>query len=452
MRYNFLSLLGIIVLGGVAASTFYVPADSINKAHADDASPRLNSRVFDKVIELLHDQYVENVDDEKLLGGALDGMLQSLDPHSTYFDPKEFKELQDQTKGQFGGLGMEVTMDKSYVKIVSPIDDTPAHKAGLKAGDLIVAIDRKPVANMTLFEAVDNMRGKPGTKVRLHIKRKGKEIFDVVVPRAIIDVKPVKWEIKADSVGYIRLVTFNDKSTEMVKEAVEAIKKELGDKLQGVVLDLRSNPGGLFPPAVEISDLFISEGEIVSTRGKDTKNDLHLNAEPGDILDGIPMVVLIDGGSASSSEIVAGALQDHHRAVVVGTQSFGKGSVQIVLPLNNGGALKLTIARYYTPSGRSIQAEGIKPDIEVKQAANLKLLDEEERFREKDYDDALTKGNGEKEEAKNSKAGPKESEEEEDLSFLEESEDDKDEVKDYQLMRAIDIVKAMAIAQKHPSN
>jgi carboxyl-terminal processing protease len=450
MRYNFWGLLGIIVLGSVAATSFYSPADSIEKAKpASDPSPKLNSKVFDKVIELLHTQYVEDVDDEKLLGGALNGMLTALDPHSTYFEPKEFKELQKQMEGQFGGLGMEVTMDKSLVKIVSPIDDTPAFEAGLKAGDLIVAIDRKPVSNMTLFEAVELMRGEPGSKVTLHIKRKGREIFEVNLKRALIKVQPVKWHVEGEDIGYIRLVTFNEKTTEMLKDAIKDLKNQLGNKLQGIVLDIRSNPGGLFEPAVESADLFISEGDIVSTRGRDKKNDFSMKATPGDAIDGIPMVVLIDGGSASSSEILAGALQDHHRAVVVGTQSFGKGSVQLVLPLNNGGALKLTIARYYTPSGRSIQAEGIKPDIEVKQAANLQLLDEVKRFREKDYSDALSKKTGERVNSSKPDVKPVDEVDTEDLSFLEE-EKDGEEIKDYQLMRAVDIVKAMAIAQTHP--
>lgn len=452
MRYNFWGLLGIIVLGSVAATSFYSPADSVEKAKAaSDSSPKLNSKVFDKVIELLHTQYVEDVDDEKLLGGALNGMLTALDPHSTYFEPKEFKELQKQMEGQFGGLGMEVTMDKSLVKIVSPIDDTPAFEAGLKAGDLIVAIDRKPVSNMTLFEAVELMRGEPDSKVTLHIKRKGREIFEVNLKRALIKVKPVKWHVEGEDIGYIRLVTFNEKTTEMLKDAIQDLKKQLGNKLQGIVLDVRSNPGGLFEPSVESADLFISEGDIVSTRGKDKKNDFSMKATPGDVIDGIPMVVLIDGGSASSSEILAGALQDHHRAVVVGTQSFGKGSVQLVLPLNNGGALKLTIARYYTPSGRSIQAEGIKPDIEVKQAANLQLLDEGKRFREKDYSDALSKKTGERVNSSKPNIDPVDEVDTDDLSFLEEDKEG-EEIKDYQLMRAVDIVKAMAIAQTHPSD
>lgn len=481
MRYNFLGLLGVVLLGSVAASTLYSPA--VSKDQPANV-PQLDSHVFDKVVDLLHTQYVESVDDEKLLGGALNGMLTALDPHSSYFDPKEFAELRDQTKGEFGGLGMEVTMEKESVKIVSPIDDTPAFKAGLKSGDLIVGIDKKPVSTMTLIEAVDMMRGKPGTTVKLHVKRKGQDIFEVDLKRAIIKVDPVKFRVEKD-VGYVRLSTFNEQTVEKMKDAVTSLKKELGANMKGLVIDVRSNPGGLFDAAVGASDMFISEGEIVSTRGRDSKNDVHVKATPGDMLDGIPIVVLIDGGSASASEILAGALQDHHRAVIVGTQSFGKGSVQLVLPLTNGGAIKLTIARYFTPSGRSIQAEGIKPDIVIEQASNIQLVKEEDRFREKDYKgvlkndqikddkskapdatdkskapDAVDKSKAPEDDKSKaaddkSKAPPPPSGSDEDLDFLKSDEEkakEKEEVKDYQLMRALDIVRAMAIAQQHPSS
>lgn len=406
--------------------------------------------MFDSILTRIKEDYVEPVADDKLLSGALNGMLSSLDPHSGYLDPETFDKLKSEMKGEFGGLGMEVTMEKGLVKIVSPIDDTPAQKADLQAGDLIVAIDKKPISGMTLLEAVELLRGKPGTTVLLHIKRKGKDVFEKTLTRANIHVKAVKWRTEGN-IGYIRIATFNDETLPLLREAVVDLKKQLGDKLEGLILDVRNNPGGTYESALTTSNLFLTKGqEIVSTRGRNPKADMHAYAEASDIANGIPIVVLVNGGSASASEILAGALQDNKRAVVVGTQSFGKGSVQVVMPLTNGGAIKLTIARYYTPSGRSIQAKGIVPDILIEQIqSKLEKVDENDWIREEDFIGALDTPKEEKKKPVDQQSTENKKPESKDSTT--DAKKKKDEVKDYQLMRAIDIVRTMAITKKYDS-
>jgi len=331
--------------------------------------------LFSDVLERVRAEYVDPVSDGKLIENALNGMLTALDPHSSYLDKKSFQDMQTQTRGEFGGLGIEVTMENGIVKVVSPIDDTPAAKAGLQPNDLITHINGKPVTDYSLNEAVEHMRGAPGTKILLTIRRGGLSgrPFDVTLMRAIIRVQSVKWEPK-DNIAYIRISAFNEQTQTGLDKALKEADKKLGDKLIGYVLDLRNNPGGLLDEAVSVSGTFLEAGkEVVSTRGRHKEDNQILSAEGGDKAHGKPIAVVINGGSASASEIVAGALQDHKRALLVGTKSFGKGSVQTIIPVSGGGAMRLTTARYYTPSGRSIQALGIEPDIIVQQAKLEKL-------------------------------------------------------------------------------
>lgn len=324
--------------------------------------------LFGDVFERVRRDYVEEVSDQELLESAINGMLVSLDPHSGYLPAKSFQDMQEQTKGEFGGLGIEVNMENGLVRVVSPIDDTPAAKAGVQPGDFIIAIDGKPIIGLTLNEAVEKMRGAPDTEITVTIRRQGVDPFDLSMKRAIIKIQSVRSRVEGD-VGYIRITSFNEQSQVGVENAIKDLNAKLGKNLKGYVLDLRNNPGGLLDQAVSISDSFLERGEIVSTRTRRLEDTQRYNAKPGDLAQGKPMVVLINDGSASASEIVAGALQDHGRAVVLGVKSFGKGSVQTIVPLGRGeSAMRLTTARYYTPSGRSIQATGIEPDIEVKQA------------------------------------------------------------------------------------
>ncbi len=295
-------------------------------------------------------------------------MLTSLDPHSNYLNSKNFDDMKVQTRGEFGGLGIEVSMENGLVKVISPIDDTPAARAGLKPGDLITQLDGKPIQGMTLPQAVEKMRGPVNSDVRLTIRRKGRDPFDVNLTRATIHIQSVKSHMVGDDIGYIRITSFNEQTDVGLNKAMNSLKQQAGNKLRGVILDLRNNPGGLLDQAVAVSDAFLDQGEIVSTRGRNPDDAQRYDARPGDIAAGLPLAVLINGGSASASEIVAGALKDHHRAILLGTRSFGKGSVQTIIPLPGHGAMRLTTARYYTPSGRSIQAEGIEPDIVVEAA------------------------------------------------------------------------------------
>jgi carboxyl-terminal processing protease len=341
---------------------------SVARAATSDTYRQLN--LFGDVFERVRSDYVEKPDDSKLVESAISGMLTGLDPHSSYMDAKSFKDMQVQTRGEFGGLGIEVTMEDGLIKVVSPIDDTPASKAGIMANDIITNLDDEAVQGLTLNQAVEKMRGPVNTKIRLKIIRKGADNpIDVTLVRDNIRVRSVRARVEGDDIAFIRITTFNEQTTEGLKREITALTTQIGaDKLKGFIIDLRNNPGGLLEEAVTVSDTFLERGEIVSTRGRNAEETQRRTAHPGDLTKGKPVIVLINGGSASASEIVAGALQDHKRATVVGTRSFGKGSVQTIIPLGSGnGALRLTTARYFTPSGKSIQAKGIVPDIEVLQ-------------------------------------------------------------------------------------
>jgi carboxyl-terminal processing protease len=326
-------------------------------------------------------------------------MLSALDPHSSYMNPKTYKDMQIQTKGEFGGLGIEVTMENGVIKVVSPIDDTPASKAGLQPGDLIFALDGEPVQGMTLQDAVEKMRGKVGTPIKISVRRGTKDPFDVTLTRETIKVKAVRYHLEGGDIGYIRVTSFTEQSTSGVLDAVEKLKKEAGNKLKGYILDLRNNPGGLLDQAIAMSDAFLDKGEIVSVKARKSEDVQRWNAKPGDVANGLPIVVLMNGGSASASEIVAGALQDHKRAIILGTRSFGKGSVQTIMQVTGGGAIRLTTALYFTPSGRSIQKEGIKPDIEV-EPAKIENLQARAGFREENLRRSITNPNDKPAEAK----------------------------------------------------
>ena len=400
-----------------------------SKAQTEDADTYELLNLFGEVMERAKVSYVEDVSDKKLIESAINGLLSSLDPHSSFLDDQSFKYMSEQTKGKFGGLGIEVTMENGVVKVVSPIDDTPASKAGLKPGDYITNIDGEAVMGMTLNDAVDKMRGKIGSKVKLTIRRINEKPLEVTLKREEIKIQSVKNSIKADDVVYIRISSFSEDVDTMTAKAIKDAKKKLGDKLKGVVIDVRNNPGGLLDQAVNVSDLFLDKGEIVSTRSRNEEDTVKYTAKEGDIAKGLPIVVIINDGSASASEIVAGALQDHKRAIILGEKSFGKGSVQTVIPLGKYGAMRLTTARYYTPSGRSIQAKGIEPDIEVK-PAKVEVLDTGVGFSEAEFSNALkneTSGD------KNSKNADQKKAEAEELA------------KDYQLSRAIDLVKALGL-------
>jgi carboxyl-terminal processing protease len=337
------------------------------RAAAADAYKQLS--LFGDVFERVRSDYVEKPDDAKLVESAINGMLTGLDPHSSYMDAKSFRDMQVQTRGEFGGLGIEVTMEDGLIKVVAPIDETPAAKAGVMANDFITHIDDEPVQGLTLNQAVDKMRGPVNTKIKLKIMRKGQDKpVEMTLTRDVIRVLSVRAHSEGDDVGYIRITQFNEQATTGLKKAIADLSAQDGDKLKGFILDLRNNPGGLLDQAISVSNAFLNRGEIVSTRGRNADETQRFTARPGDLTKNKPVIVLINGGSASASEIVAGALQDHKRAIMVGTRTFGKGSVQTIIPLGSGsGALRLTTARYFTPSGRSIQAKGIVPDIEVLQ-------------------------------------------------------------------------------------
>jgi len=365
------SLIVLSALAGAAVTLLAVQPHpfligSSAKAAASDTYRQLN--LFGDVFERVRADYVEKPDDTKLIESAINGMLTGLDPHSSYMDPKSFRDMQVQTRGEFGGLGIEVTMEDGLIKVVAPIDDTPAAKAGVQANDIITMLDDEAVQGMTLNQAVDKMRGPVNTKIKLTIIRKGVDKPLVLsITRDVIRVKSVRSHVEGNDVGYIRITQFNEQTSDGLKDSLADLKNKLGaDKIKGYILDLRNNPGGLLDQAIAVSNAFLDKGEIVSTRGRNADETQRFNARPGgDLTGGKPLIVLINGGSASASEIVAGALQDHKRATLVGTRSFGKGSVQTIIPLGAGnGALRLTTARYYTPSGRSIQAKGIVPDIQ----------------------------------------------------------------------------------------
>jgi carboxyl-terminal processing protease len=392
-------------------------------------------RRFTEVFGRIKRDYVEPVSDKKLLEDAIKGMLSGLDPHSVYLDAEQYKGLKEGTTGQFGGLGIEVTMENGFVKVVSPIDDTPAQRAGMQSGDLIVRLDKKPVKGMSLADAVKIMRGKPGDDILLTVIRQGADApLKVTITRAIIKVKSVKNKILEQDYGYLRISSFQSRTGQGVIEAINELKKENKADLKGLVLDLRNNPGGVLNAAVEVSDAFLEKGLIVYTEGRIKNSEMRFNAAPGDVINGKPIVILVNAGSASASEIVAGALQDHHRAIIMGEKSFGKGSVQTILPTGNDAAVKLTTARYYTPSGRSIQAEGIEPDIVL---ARVKLESlEASKFKpvkEADLSHHLENGNDESKDKKNK---------------AEDEKAESPELRDYPLHQALTLLKGLNILNK----
>lgn len=401
--------------------------------------------LFGDVFERVRAQYVEEVPDQDLIEKAINGMLSGLDPHSSYLDEEKFADMQVSTRGEFGGLGIEVTMENGVVKVVSPIDDTPAAIAGVQAGDYIVELDGEPVMGLSLSEAVDKMRGKVGEPIEILISREGAEgPIEMTIIRDIIKIRSVRHRVEGNT-GYLRITTFNQNAASGIRKAIQEINDELGNKLNGYVLDLRNNPGGLLDQAIAVSDIFLDKGEIVSTRGReedDTKRD---NATPGDLTNSLPIVVLINGGSASASEIVAGALQDHKRGIIMGEQSFGKGSVQTVMALPGHGAMRLTTARYYTPSGRSIQATGIEPDIIVELARIESLA--YDRVKEADLKGALDskKAKDEKKEKKEDEKKSEAANDNKDDAKKGDEEEKKDEIIDYQLSRALDLLSGLSL-------
>jgi carboxyl-terminal processing protease len=424
-------LIGLLMGVGLS-TTVTVFADKESTAAS---LPLEELRLFTDVYVRIKNDYVESIDDKTLLENAIRGMLSGLDPHSSYLDAEDFKELQIGTSGEFGGLGIEVGMEDGFVKVISPIDDTPAERAGVKAGDLIVRLDDTPVKGMSLNDAVKKMRGKKGTDIVLTIVREGTDKpLKIRIVRDTIQVRSVKQRILEPGYGYLRITSFQSKTTANLIDAVAKLEKENKGSLKGMVLDLRNNPGGVLTGAVGVSDAFLEKGLIVYTEGRVQDSKLRYNASPGDVINDIPMIVLVNGGSASASEIVAGALQDHNRALIVGTETFGKGSVQTILPLKSDAAIKLTTARYFTPSGRSIQAEGIEPDIKVKP---LEVTTVEsngiEPLKEVDLNRHLDNGNGDETSSKDDKA---------------EKEDESLATKDYQLNEALNILKGLSILSK----
>ena len=404
--------------------------------------------LFGEVFDQVRKNYVDDVSNETLVEGAINGMLTSLDPHSNYLNAKNFTDMKVQTRGEFGGLGIEVSMENGLIKVVSPIDDTPAAHAGLKPGDLITHLNSEPVQGLTLQEAVDKMRGPENSDITLTIRREGKEPFDVKLTRAKIKIQSVRSHLEGKDIGYVRITSFNEQTDVGLNNAVKNLKQQANNKLAGLILDLRNNPGGLLDQAVAVSDAFLDKGEIVSTRGRRSDDAQRYNARPGDVVSGLPMAVLINGGSASASEIVAGALQDHRRAVLIGTRSFGKGSVQTIIPLPGHGAMRLTTARYYTPSGRSIQAKGIDPDIIVEAAKITK--DEKAKAADKTADKSKsddknkTADKGAADKAKSDDKGKKDGTEE----ASPESSVDPSLIgtpDDYQLARAVDMLRGISL-------
>jgi carboxyl-terminal processing protease len=410
---------------GSAALLMAMAVPSLTTAQSDDKEETYRQlSLFGDVFERVRSDYVEEVTDQDLVEAAINGMLTSLDPHSGYLPDDNFKKMQVQTTGRFGGLGIEVTMENGFVKVVSPIDDTPAAKAGLQPEDLIVTVDDISLVGLTLAEAVEKLRGPVGSEIRIMVQRAQDEPFEVSIIRDEIKIKSVRSRLY-DTIGYVRITTFSEQTTPGLMNAVDDLYAETNGNLSGIVLDLRNNPGGLLNEAIRVSDAFLEEGEIVSTRGRDDSDIQHAYARAGDITRGLPIVILINSGSASASEIVAGALKDHRRAILMGTRSFGKGSVQTIVPLPGHGAMRLTTARYFTPSGVSIQARGIEPDIEVVLARIEKV--EGGPVREEDLRGALDKGKADSKTADDDAA-----------------DDDPADI-DYQLARALDLLRGLSV-------
>ena len=409
----------------ILASGLFLAAPYTTRAQSNNDETYRQLTLFGDVFQRVRSDYVEQVSDQELIEAAINGMLTSLDPHSAYLPDDNFKKMQVQTKGKFGGLGIEVTMENGFVKVVSPIDDTPADKAGLQPEDLIISVDGISIVGLTLNEAVEKLRGPIGSNVKIAVQRAQDEPFEVDITRDEIKIRSVRSRLY-DSVGYVRITTFSEQTSPGLQKALDDLQAESSEGLTGLVIDLRNNPGGLLSEAIRVSDAFLEEGEIVSTRGRGESDIQHAYARPGDISDGLPIVVLINSGSASASEIVAGALKDHRRAIVMGTRSFGKGSVQTITPMPGHGAMRLTTARYFTPSGVSIQAKGISPDIEVALARIEKL--EGGPVREEDLRGAL------------------DSKDESSASSEDTPEPPADPIEvDYQLARAIDLLRGLTV-------
>ncbi len=424
-----------VILGGslVLGTSVLAKGDIENNSSKDDINlPLAELRSFVEVFERISKNYVESVEDKKLLDGAISGMLSSLDPHSAYLPPESFKRMEEHTSGDFGGLGMEVSMENGLVKIVSPIDDTPAKKAGILSGDLVIKLDDKPVKGKTLLQAIKLMRGKPGSKIKLTILREGApEPLSLELTRAIIKTNSVRHKLLNNDIGYVRISQFQLRTGSDLLKSIAKLKKENKRPLKGLVLDLRNNPGGVLRAAVQVSEAFLTDGLVVYTKGRNKRSKITFEADSGDVMNAKPIVVLINEGSASASEIVAGALQDHNRALIAGRTSFGKGSVQTLMPLNNGGAIKLTTARYFTPNGRSIQAKGIEPNVVIDRVKIEKLKQSDfGRIKEKDLEGHLE--NNKKEKTK---------------SFKDTSVSDLVD-KDYELHEAIGLLKGMYFAQQ----
>ena len=424
-----------LVLAAIAALVLTLPIGILTAQEKSSATYR-QLNLFGDVFERVRADYVEEVSDKELIENAINGMLTALDPHSSYLNEKNYRDMQVQTKGEFGGLGIEVTLENGLVKVVSPIDDTPAFRAGIQPQDLITHLDGEQVLGLTLQQAVERMRGKVDTDIRLTIRRKGRKPFDVTLTRAIIKIRSVRSRIERKNIGYVRITSFNEQTHKGLVKAMEKLRADAEGGLKGIVLDLRNNPGGLLDQAVAVADAFLDKGEIVSTRSRRKENAQRFNARPGDLAKVLPIVVLINGGSASASEIVAGALQDHGRAIIMGTRSFGKGSVQTIVPLPGQGAMRLTTSRYYTPSGRSIQAKGIDPDIVIEQS-KVEPINQGSRRSEADLRGALTNdsdGDAPKKKDKTAKKDEKKDEK-----------DAKPKVSDYQLNRAVDLLRGIAL-------
>ena len=419
---------GLILLMGL----FWLPVQAPAQADAE-ALPLEQLRTFADIFGRIKANYVEPVEDKVLLENAIRGMVSGLDPHSNYLDAEDYKDLQVGTKGEFGGLGIEVGMEDGFVKVIAPIDDTPAQRAGVRSGDLIVRLDDTPVKGLSLNDAVKLMRGKPGTPIELTIIREGEEKpLTIIVVRDIIKVASVKGRVLEERFGYLRISQFQSHTTSDLLKALQRLEREAGGSLQGMVLDLRNNPGGVLNAAVSVSDAFLKSGLIVYTQGREGDSQLRFEAAPDDVLDGAPIVVLVNEGSASASEIVAGALQDQKRAVIMGTPTFGKGSVQTIIPISDTAAVKLTTARYYTPSGRSIQAEGIKPDIELEEVKVSRVDNNGVKpLKEANLSGHLKNGDSEESANDNSESDASESE-----SLAD---------KDYELGEALNLLKGLAI-------